>query len=152
MDRYVDAAAVLLFVGATAFVGLYARGFFDRHGEPTPETEPPPRTSVFALKVEEALPTLEGHVVAGSWKPRDARSTCAADERRRIAELDAIERDLFAAELPSDRALAEPVAEALAALRMCVSCAPEKNGCAAAARALTRVESRLGLPRSAGGI
>ncbi len=150
MNRFVDAAAVLLFVGATAFVGLYARGFFDRHAEEA--TDPPPRTSMFALKVEEALPTLEGHVVAGSWKPRDERATCAADERRRIAELDAIERDLAASQRPSDGELAEPVAEALAALRMCVSCAPEKSGCAAAARALTRIEAHLGLPRSAGGI
>lgn len=149
MER-IDAAAVLLFVGATAFVALYARGVFDPRREAPPE--PPPRTSLFITKVEDALPTLEADVAAGSWKRRDLRIGCLADERRRIAELDALERDLSAVELPSDRELAERVADAMAAVRTCVSCAPEKAGCADAARALTRIESHLGLPRSAGGI
>lgn len=149
MER-IDAAAVLLFVGATAFVALYARGVFDPRRDMPPE--PPPRTSLFVTKVEDALPVLEADVVAGSWKRRDLRAACLADERRRTAELDALERDLFAVELASDRELADRVADALAAVRICVSCAPEKSGCAGAARALTRIESQLGLPRSAGGI
>lgn len=151
MDRYVDAAAVLLLVGATAFVGLYARGVF-APGEAEAPVAPEARTSTYVVKVEEALPSLEAHAAAGSWKARDDRASCAVDERRRIAELDALERDLDAAMLPSDRELAETVTDALVALRACVSCSPEKSGCAAAARALTRVEARLGRPRSAGGI
>lgn len=154
MDRIVDAAAVLLFAGATAFVALYGREYFandtndaktanDAREQPllTNDAEP------YASRVARALPRLERHAAEGSM--RDRSLTC--DDGDRLADIATIQDRLDRAP-DVDPNVSATLAEGLRALRACVACTPEPAGCAAAARAFAKVEDRLALPRSAGGI
>jgi hypothetical protein len=107
-----------------------------------------PTAAVFAARVEGFLPILERHVAAGSAKSHDVPAECAFDEAYRLADINAIGRSLLDDGRGADwtdgeaRALAAPLAEALEPLRQCVSCGP-RGGCAAAARALVRLEDAL---------
>jgi hypothetical protein len=140
MDRLIDAAAVLLFAGATAFVALYARGVLTERANDTAAAE------TYAAHVARVLPRLEGHAAAGSM--RDRALVC--DERERLADIAAIEREL--GDGRDDPGTAASLATGIDALRACVACTPEPHGCANAARAFTDVERRLSLPRTASGI
>jgi hypothetical protein len=142
MERWLDTAAVLLFAGATAFVALHARGWL---GTDTHESPGVRQDELYSARVAAALPRLEGHVAAGSMRVRGL----VCDERELLAEI----ADLEAAVGPGDDpAISIPLAEGIAALRACVACTPEPQGCGAAARAFTVVEGRLALPRGASGI
>jgi hypothetical protein len=142
MERWIDTAAVLLFVGATAFVAFHARGGFDpaRH-----EIAEPMEMETHAARVAAALPHLEAHVAAGSMRVREL--TC--DESARLAEIAALQAAIGEGD---DPAISVPLADGIAALRQCVACTPEPHGCGAAARAFGIVETRLSLPRGASGI
>lgn len=147
MDRVVDAAAVLLFAGATAFVALYARGMFMNDPSREPMPEPTPAVEPYAARVARTLPRLEANVAAASM--RDRAAFC--DWNERAAEVAALEEEIGPPG-GEDRAIAEPLAQGIAALRECIACSPEPRGCAEAARAFAKVENRVGITGTAGGI
>src|SRR5687767_6879838 len=137
MERWFDAAAVLLLSGATALVALHARGYFasDVHELPAVAAE-----DSYSARVAAALPHLERHVAGGSMRSRELR----CDEREALADIAQLE----AAIGPSDDpALSPPLVVGISALRACVACTPEPRGCADAARAFSLVEERLALRR-----
>lgn len=143
MERWVDIAGVLLFVGATTFVAAHARGWFrtdEGHTSSFTASDEP-----YTARVAAALPQLERHVAAGSMRARGL----VCDGGERLDEIAALEAAVGGGDEP---AISVPLAEGIAALRECVACTSEPQGCAAAARAFTIVERRLALPRGASGI
>ena len=141
----IDAAAVALFAGATAFVALSARGWFG----PTDERSAAPaieRSAIdYPARIEQALPRLEALVAEGSMRDR---SNLTCNEERALAEIALVEANVGESR---DATIAEPFERGIVALRRGVACTPEIRGCSDAARAFTRVEIRLGLPRAATG-
>lgn len=142
MQRWFDTAAVLLFAAATALIGLRAHQSIADGGDRPAALAPEVR---YEVRVAAALPHLERHVAAGSM--RDRAETCDAEER--LAEIAELEATIGQTDDPY---IAKPLAEGLAALRQCVACTPEPEGCAAAARAFGLVERRLTLLRVESGI
>lgn len=147
MQRRIAIAVTLAFTMATGVLAWVSqRG----------ATAPPPSSAlrgpdvdVFAAAVEVVLPGLENDVVAAADLTNPLDGTCLAESKRRIAGIDAVERDVLRGQAwlrwadADARAIAEPLADALAPLRACVTCGTPKPACADAARALVRVENRL---------
>jgi hypothetical protein len=142
MERWFDAAAVLLLAGATGLIALHARGYFASDSPDVPNAVP---EESYAARVAAALPHLERHVANGSMRSRQL----ACDERDTLAEIAEIEAAIGPAD---DPALSIPLSAGIAALRACVACKPDPTGCADAARAFAFLEERLALPRGANGI
>lgn len=103
----------------------------------------------YESRVAEAVPRLETLVAAGSMRDRTGPCT---DADAALRELDMIASEVGPACADMDPVVAATLDEGLRAVRECVACTPEPRGCADAARALTRLESRLRLPSYAGGI
>jgi hypothetical protein len=149
MSRHTDIVLVSLFIAATASLMIMTQS--KRADAPAaPPADTGPTSETFAATVATLLPELQGHVASGSTKTRDGSAACVWDSRTRSARVDSIERDVLGgAEYrnwtdPETRSLAEPLHDAIAPLRECVSCSPVKSGCADAARALVTLERRLG--------
>jgi hypothetical protein len=108
-----------------------------------------PSGEAFTATVAVLLPELENHVVAGSAKARDGTPACVWDFRTRNARIDTIEHDVLDGvgyrnwSDADARSLAEPLHATIEPLRVCVSCMPVKDGCAAAARSLVTIERQL---------
>jgi len=137
----VDAAAVVVFAGATALFALRVHEEFARQ-----VTEPP---VAYETRVASAVPKLEAFVASGSMRDRSGDSCNAATAGLR--ELDAVETSIGPAPNDGPSDVAAELENADGALRACLACTPEPHGCAAAARALTKLETRLRVPRWAGG-
>lgn len=142
MERWFDTAAVLLLAGATALVALHSRGYFfgEQRDAPAAVAE-----ESYSARVAAALPQLERHVANASMRERGL----VCDERQALAEIAEIETAIGTGD---DPAISVPLEAGLAALRVCVACTPEPQGCAAAARAFAVIEERLSLPRGTHGI
>ena len=142
MDRWLDTAAVLLFAATAAGIALHSHGYVPAETQDVPATA---ALDSYSGRVAAALPHLERHAASGSMRDRDL----ACDDRPVLAEIAAIEATIEPAD---DPALSVPLGAGLSALRACVACTPEPRGCADAARAFSRVEELLSLPRGTHGI
>ncbi len=147
MWRRNDLILVTSFIAATGALVILTQT--KRADAPSAPVERGPDAEQLAITLMRLVPELEEHVAAGSMKTRDSAAACVSDSRARTARIDGIERDVLEGTGyrrwtdPEARYLAEPLHDAMAPLRACVSCSVEKSGCADAARALVTLERRL---------